>query len=265
MPKFHDEFFRKGSPEEDKLVLRCLTPAGKLAIAKAVESAIGEELVPPQNGAAYGKRKVAVCDSKNTPHCKEGKPTMVAHHGEFGERGLVCAVSSPYSTAWEVKCEYFDKTTPYTKVSAKLLPHGQETVDALLFVRESEFKIDHETEVLCRNNGFIVGYADLVLRLSGLLKLSAKIKDDWTWKDFDTVPLGETKIVVEVKPEIKQCLQVLRQLKTYMEMLRIHRGAIATYSALDKDTIELLKHEKIAVVKFDEFPHVNETELEPEP
>ncbi len=95
----------------------------------------------------------------------------------------------------------------------------------------------------CSSGSFIIGYADIVFHYSEeyILEDGKKVYMDNLDSYF--------KVVVEVKPEIKEIGSVLRQLKTYMNILSdIDFGLIVTYSDIPQEKIDLLKGEDIFVI-----------------
>lgn len=141
------------------------------------------------------------------------------------------------------------------------------------FVGDNPF-IVYETEVLCRNGTFIIGYADI------LIKVLTDVSDDLE-KEISRrahrlitdyrVPEAEAfrsarislndgradsgfRVLVECKPTLDDVGAVLRQLKTYESILYKGYGTfkkvIATYSAPSEDVINYLSHEGVKVVTF---------------
>jgi hypothetical protein len=122
---------------------------------------------------------------------------------------------------------------------------------------------DYETEVICKNGNFIIGYADIVYTI--LLQT-----------DINHYSLPHRyQCVIEAKPEMNDVGAVVRQLKTYADILDIYgneyekskvgendrpyrvRGKIisgnliiATYDNVSPEVLEYLLHEGIRVVKF---------------
>lgn len=256
MKKFHDEFFKKGSAEHDKLVLKCASREGKHTIIKTIEKAFPNfrataysstfAVFPPPVGATIKKEKIWIC--KSNPFCRE---TSLAHREH-----PVCAEKIIYTENWNKKCEYFvkEKAPPPANKISELEPNGK-FIEAPLIVQDSQKSINCETEVICKTKtGFILGYADILLTVSGHYSILADLSEEtegWQWKDFRSIAWPETRILVEVKPKISEWGSILRQVKTYMDCLNVKLATVATYSELDARAIELLKQERIAVVKFD--------------
>lgn len=272
MTKFHDEFFKKGDARHDALVLKCVSNLdNKLKIINAVQDAFSETFLPPAIGTKYMPHTVWIC---NAPHCRLKD---IAHR----DNHLICAESTNcghyegikwcVSWRWEKKCNGF------TGENAPLVPemygHRLEPqtrlVEAPLIVQTStpiQDCINYESEVICTSgNGFILGYADLLFTISGAYSIYAdlgKFQLGRRWNNFSEHNIKETKILIEVKPEIKEFGSILRQLKTYMKTLGVHFGAIVTYSEIQSDVIELLNRERIVVVKFEEDAPKRENSLE---
>jgi len=246
MKKFHDEFFKKGSAEHDELVLKCVSREGKLKIIETVKETFGVKT-----------DSVWVCDCANIPHCKSQEKTAWKFEHE-------CAECTGDCRQWKA-CENYDETKnpfPKNKQITRITCSCPKNVN-LIFKEPS---VSHQSEVICKTgNGFIIGYADLFFYIDNL-PIDADLGNGWIWNDFyttDGIPTSRRpikKILIEVKPRLKDFGSVLRQLKTYMDILRdrVERlvGVICTYSELEPAAIDLLKQEGIAVVKFDKNPLV---------
>lgn len=119
---------------------------------------------------------------------------------------------------------------------------------------------DYETEVICKNGNFIIGYADIVYTV---LVTSAEDRDSFCLPH-------RYQCVIEVKPKFDDAGAILWQLKTYADILGTHakeyhthngfnvlKGTvvpgnlvIVTYTDVPSDTIEYLAHEGVDVIKF---------------
>ena len=112
--------------------------------------------------------------------------------------------------------------------------------DAGFFIKDAS----HEIEVPCKIDKFIVGYADL------LFKIPVRYYEGTYYEGITETKTENIKLVVEVKPKLKSVTSAFRQIKTYKEILRADYGAIATYSEIEKNFIEILENEDITVVTF---------------
>jgi len=219
MSKFHDEFFRHGSPVHDALMIKCLSKDG---IDKIVRATGAGGCQWPENIPRTIYR--VLCQTK----------TQRVIWNECREE-LV-------EGKWCERCEYKDdcEKTHIAKINllGRLCP---------------QISIKKETEVIIRNGTFILGYADAVITVECSYQIYYHVDD--TWAPIKLGPynnLIET-ILVEAKPEITSIGEVVRQLKTYALLMasRTPYKIIATYSKLGEDALEYLANENIIVVQFD--------------
>ncbi|MHC1602094.1 MAG: hypothetical protein ACXQS4_02565 [Methermicoccaceae archaeon] len=137
--------------------------------------------------------------------------------------------------------EFFHRGTPeHDRLVLQTIAARDEIVESILKDYD-EGKVLYQTEVICRSgrNDFIVGYADLVLHYTPSSE-TAKC----------------TTFIVECKPKLDSWGDTLRQLKTYMDLLRWRYetkqvGLITTYSAVDDAVRQILAHEGVAVRTLD--------------
>lgn len=130
----------------------------------------------------------------------------------------------------------------------------------------SDYIEKYETEVLCKNGTFIIGYADVVFSVTLPHKNS---------NEYNPLPL-KYQCIMEIKPQLTDAGAVLRQLKTYADILKIYdqfyyvksqenpfadarRGRvipgnlmIVTKTKPDDSVINYLEHEGVRVIVFDE-------------
>lgn len=217
MSKFHDEFFRQGSPVHDALMIKCLSEDGvwKIILASGVKSAaVWPESVPRTISGGLCEIEGNRVWWDNPEHkCSES-------------------------------CEYKDecKNTNIKKVdiTGYIVPH---------------VSIKKETEVIVRNGTFILGYADAVITYCFSYEICYSIDDPiWIIKELGPYYLPEQCIIVEAKPELTSLGEVIRQLKTYALLMKLEtppKMIIATYSKLGEDALEYLANENIIVVQFD--------------
>jgi hypothetical protein len=115
-------------------------------------------------------------------------------------------------------------------------------------ISDHKTSIDYETEVICNNGNFIIGYADILITV----KSNLIFKPD----AFGTQELNVYHIIIiEVKPELSDIGSVLRQLKTYEQCILQNKDTrvskiIATYSNISEDVKDYLLHEGVHVIKF---------------
>ena len=108
--------------------------------------------------------------------------------------------------------------------------------------------IDYETEVLCKNGGFIIGYADFVVTHSFKTTISASYLEHKFKRTFTST----SRTLVEVKPKLNDVGAVLRQLKTYHNILSRNDDnlsmCIVSGEKVQPHIMKLLEHEKVKVV-----------------
>lgn len=131
-------------------------------------------------------------------------------------------------------------------------------------------KYTFETEVVCRTgyqNNFVVGYADLVFTVSfekikNVYKPRGEIIDEKYYKELNNIRsdlFKQFKVLVEIKPQLKDIGSIIRQVKTYRELLDskreppINRTVIVTYSTISDGARQLLNNENIDCITVDKI------------
>jgi hypothetical protein len=144
--------------------------------------------------------------------------------------------------------EFFGNKTPEHDELMVWLHRNIESIKEKLTPNKAEEWDDIETEVLCKSrNDFIIGYADAVL---------TKMGSPTNWGRTS----GE-RIVFEIKPKIDSWGGPLRQIKTYMDILKIQhtpfqqdadryntQGYIITYTELSDDVKNIFKKENVEII-----------------
>lgn len=249
MSRFHDEFFRQGSPDHDKLMIKCTSEKG-------IQQIISQIDMEKHKGLAINSltcdwdRQITICQ------LKEGRTAWRGIYEGYNS-DKVPQISEDYRTqkkycmlAYRNKCEHVEQCT---------LSEGNEPVTSnVVFSYQEEKTTKHyETEVICKNRDFIIGYADAVIKTTYEGKIDAIIDKDWTWKKFHDYKV-EVDILIEAKPMLTSIGEVIRQLKTYKSILERHKEypipmvpVITTYSKPEPDAIEYIKNEGIYVVTFE--------------
>jgi hypothetical protein len=128
---------------------------------------------------------------------------------------------------------------------------------------DDEYGFDFETEMLCTPKSSVIGYVDVLIQPYIGRNYKASIKGM-----LDNIPVPNMyseDIIVEVKPEIKDAGAILRQLKTYRELLynmpddwrsypKYRREYISmvvtTNSNVSPAIKDYLLHEGVHVIKF---------------
>lgn len=275
MSRFYDEFYRQKGTRHDDLVIRCATDDALVSeIIKMdippkmygfkVESCDGSAWFPP--GAGISQLRSPKWDSRN----RSCRNTGCSDHPSNGGECL-----------W--------------------IKDGKDLVDIYgeLYRPINEPSYTYETEVVCRNGNFIVGYADMVFDVSWSLQNAVHItigekdygehplESEWIkWftscsdecdvyssirghrcndgKLSDVIkatahPLVKS-ILVEVKPDLSDIGSIIRQLKTYKDLLRhsgnnfkdIEKSIVVTYSSVGPNVIKLLDNEGITCITVSE-------------
>lgn len=265
MSRFHDEFFRQGSPVHDALMIKCMQKDCIHRIIDTIDLS-GQVLRTAPEVTRYwlNNRTVTICTLNS------GK--QVAWKGEYRNQGVDGPrVTEDYhgDKGYLIKCSHYEKC----KHASDCTHHGKEwkkenrpypkVVSFSYNIENLIEKTSYETEVIARNGNFILGYADAVIRITSEITINAVIDPGWTWSKFESLQI-ETDILIEAKPKITSIGEVIRQLKTYRDSLhRVHGElgypipmlpVIVTYTKLDSPALSYLKNENISVVVFEEEP-----------
>lgn len=144
--------------------------------------------------------------------------------------------------------EFFRRSTPsHDELVALTLDNIEQVVKMVCEKKgiESSFIRSHvETEKICKaRNGFIIGYIDVLGKFTFAL-----------W-DEENINLN---LVIDAKPELKSWGGPLRQIKTYMDVLRTDLfytggeiyGVFTTFSTISDRHRKILENEKVYVVTF---------------
>lgn len=144
-------------------------------------------------------------------------------------------------------------------------------IDAILSIAGRPDDIDtmdYETEVLCKKGNFIIGYADILIKISRN-RIECQKEFDERFRVLTEeyrVPAAEARrsvrnylqmkdhnyfVLVECKPALEDIGSAIRQLKTYEDAIKGEYDAlkkvIATYDTPSEDVIEYLRHEGVSV------------------
>lgn len=234
MSKFHDEFFRQGSPVHDALMIKCLSKYGIDKILSAIGSIQIE--VPPIT--------VTKCTTKNQLMFTLAEKDEIFYEDGNCKRGNRCTAH------WD--CEYKNPQEhpgQFQPTYYKPITSEEITVHATFDV---EYSMKKETEVIVRNGTFILGYADGIISEETVVRAKYNINEVGTVREINYYGPSR-KTIIEAKPEITSIGEVIRQLKTYASLIgsKNARMVIATYSKLGEDALEYLSNENIIVVQFD--------------
>lgn len=223
----------------------CLVAAEEY-ISDFVDSSIGElklpsklRLCPETTWARYELTPEDICARLNDV-CESGKP----------EKGFI----DFYWGEISLKNHYLGE-----KYVHSVLPNYDRIIRPPTSVLES-YKVDWETEKICkRETGYIFGYADVVFDFQLKIRKDFIISDMETWRGYD---YGEVnlRVAVEAKPKLTSWGAPLRQLKTYMDLLKPSfshtrnnlpiAGVISTFSRIPRKTHKILEKENVYVITF---------------
>lgn len=148
---------------------------------------------------------------------------------------------------------------PDGKYIHSVLPNYDQIIRPPTYVLES-YKVEWEPEkIVKRDTGFIFGYADVELNFELKIRKDFIISDIETWRRYD---YGEVnlRVVVEAKPKLTSWGAPLRQLKTYMDLLKPRfsqtrnnfpiAGVISTFSRIPRKIHKILEKENVYVITF---------------
>lgn len=247
MSKFHKEFFKQGGTEHDELILRVTSNLRRIIKRTDLPNYIKKSVKTRERRFRDIEKnpKIWVCNCKDIKFCSKD-----CNVGWNKER-FCTKIEKDYrdKLVFRDKCKYF-VSDKYNKQEEEVLKKGEWKKGRLL--KRDVFQVDdYHTEVLCKSGDFIVGYADLVAYLSFKRFYHLKIEDS-TWTNFYDKIIEDKKVIIEVKPKVKDFGAILRQIKTYMDTLKDNPyGMIVTYSDISNEMRELLKKEGVFVVSLD--------------
>jgi len=216
MPKFHDEFFKKGSSKHDDMVIKILQS----------EDIITDKFLPKSSEKDV---TLFICNPEENDNCTL-ESRIISESVQFCE-----------------ECRYND----HEKLKHGETKTGSKPVVCLQKRTVSLTGINKETEKICKvKNGFIIGYCDVVYEIHYNIKTQMIIEKDWVWEYGDNN--YDKTIVIDAKPEMKSWGGPLRQIKTYMDCLRAHYGVLVSYDDISEDHKIHLLEEKVIFIKLDE-------------
>ena len=251
MSRFHDEFFRQGSPAHDALMIKCLSKAGIEKILSTVDIAKQVTTCHEKN------QEIIICNLDDGRRC--ARPGVLENNINVGYGGKVCCQNYQCTQRDKHNCIYQNSNwNPEFKPVQVVVPG---------VVEITNISQKAETEALVKNGTFIIGYADAIIDLTYNINVSYQLDDIWRMDGGSFQP--RVRVLVEAKPKITSIGEVIRQLKTYKDIIQrvcttttgwISGGyemlpvfpVIATYSKLQDDALEYLKNEGITVAVFEE-------------
>ena len=226
MAKFHDEFFRQ-TEGEDELVMKCVTKEGLQEMAERIVS-LGD-----------------LCTSGNRDF--KNMECEIAIKGDEIKRLI------PKDGYLLRRDDYPSKDTGWKILNVHTTGET-----------EIKIKIDHyERELICRSSAFIVGYADLLLKITVYVKENISFDNPLNKGEIMTIENKwsfQRAGIVEVKPHIKDTAAVLRQIKTYLSLYAINArtkwekkpvGVIVSYSEISNQLTHSLHREGVAYIRME--------------
>jgi hypothetical protein len=241
MSRFHEEFFKNGSPEHDKLMIKCLSQNGMDKILNAVDTTDAIR--------RYDKPESAIiCNLSDGRRCVNlgASVDIIKKNVHYGEMNC----EKRYTGYGRTQCRHVNQ--------CMFGINNNVPTDVILspIIQVSQ-TVRKETEVIIRNGTFIIGYADAIIDINYRGSVSYQVEDGWIWKDVYKID-ENAKILLEAKPKLLSIGEVIRQLKTYKEQIELRSSrviqvlpVIATYTELDQDSIDYLANENIKVVVFE--------------
>lgn len=250
MTKFHNEFFNKGSPRHDKLVLETTDSIKEIYNQSIHPYVINDVLKLTKSKVCYD---IFVCNyGKNTDWCL--KPAIA-----FKNQKHLC------KRGWDY-CQYADHEKLDLVLGKKFSPdfvsENSKDICAEPLPPINKWQLKStETEKLCKSGNFIIGYEDASFDFKEEVVYNAKISPTWIWEDYQKASIDIT-IIAECKPDLDSWGGPLRQLKTYIDLEeqknervigdRLVYGLFTTYSQVSTQVRDLLRKESIFVFTFDE-------------
>jgi len=245
MPKFHDEFFKKGSATHDELIYKILDDPKKIW-----DFYVNTRKTPdPEYVAVCNKSEENIFCTSDDPVAWRNKPICGKLYKNYlGE----CSITSKCQNLDEEKfLEIITTTTdPITPIYDIL------TAEKICVLVLED--ISHETEKICKsNNSFIIGYSDVVFTFTYSTSINLKIKEGFIWREWKPKESFSIKIVVDAKPELKSWGGPLRQLKTYMDCLHAQYGILVSYDDIPEEHKQILEKENVGVIKIEKVETKN--------
>ncbi|MCK9569588.1 hypothetical protein M0R72_11665 [Candidatus Pacearchaeota archaeon] len=245
MSRFHEEFFRQGSPVHDALMIKCVSEEGINEIVNQIglRGWLLDEIAKRQ-------QEVVVC-SHGQGHS--------AHRGDHAPKTELRTFWTDYlcnERATERCCSLKDECKNVD--TCKWFLEGQKAMSVCIkeipFIKG--FTSTFETEVIVNNGNFIVGYADAIVKIKFQVLSDAEIGPEWIWRGYSESTY-DVALLIEAKPKLNSVGDTLRQLKTYRSLVGYKIGCvlkpvIVTYSKLDKATVDFIGNEDVLVATFSE-------------
>ncbi len=239
MPKFHDEFFKKGSSEHDNLIYKILQNP-KQIFKKYVETRSKDDT-----------ELVCVCDHSQ-------KPKFCNSIGDIAWMAPPKCGNLYKNNKEEIsainKCKHLDANNFIEEVSdfENDINPVYDIIASPRIYKRKIIQMDSETEKICKSgNSFIIGYADIVFTFVYSFTIDLQIRDGFIWKNWKEDDWIDLTIVVDAKPELKSWGGPLRQIKTYMDCLRADYGFLVSYDSIPEEHKKILKKERVGIITID--------------
>ncbi len=241
MARFHDEFFKQKGTEHDEMICTIVSDAGLKWVANSLKS-------------------FDINDTLN-------RTIKLAECGEIGQYiayGDLKVEGDYYKT---VQCEYCancgsnscgfnnDGTLAY-HYSRKETPHDIRLLTVTCPYKIQSVSCSFETEVICKNRDFIIGYADLVISDERTFKGTIVSKYE-KGNTLTYTHIEYNNYLIDAKPTLEDMGAVLRQIKTYRAILnnvyRFKGVAIVTKSEVKNGTRKLAANEGVKILNYAEL------------
>ena len=222
LPKFHDEFFRGTTSKHDQLVVDTINQVDKLIILIASR---GEET---ETVNTYGCLDRRFCTQREVIlehplRCSE------CSHVKTGNQGYSIA---PRNFKPETRITQAKKTT-------QIKPYKKTIVTEKIYSNQQ--------------SGFIIGYADIVVKIQATKTVTLETSTKKVDREEDHL----FYLVIDAKPTLQSWGGPLRQVKTYMRLekqahhLPVH-GIITTYSTINETHRQVIEQENVTIVTIPE-------------
>lgn len=219
MPKFHDEFFRSTTSHHDQLIVDTITQLDQVI----------ENLIKKYES----QEQVSVTRCIDRKYCGKQDDPLLEYPIKCNECSYCKVSNEGYNTA-----------------PPRYQPNSEQ-VEATKTVKIKDYSTKVETEKIYSNqsSGFIIGYADIVV------KIKAKQETTLTTKTVKWSTSQELLfyVIIDAKPRLESWGGPLRQVKTYMRHEKnLHSmpvyGVITTYSNINETHRTIIEQEKVSII-----------------
>lgn len=219
MPTFHDEFFRSTTSYHDQLVVDTINQLDQIIeiFFKRYET----------------QEQVTVTHCIDRKYCGEKGETLL-------EESIKCS-----------ECPHCQESHDGYFLAPPSFQPRSEQVEAnkIRSVRDISTKVETEKIYSNQSSGFIIGYADIVVKVNA--------KQDTIFETETIKWVSDQEIlfyvIIDAKPRLESWGGPLRQVKTYMRHEKnLHSmpvyGVITTYSSINEAHRKIVEQEKVSII-----------------